>query len=401
MRTEALHAQVLIIGGGAAGISVAARMRRAGKTDVAVIEPSPVHYYQPAFTLVGGGIVSAKSTVRTEASVMPKGVQWVRSSAARVEPDTKIVVLQDGRRISYEVLILATGLQLDWDAIPGLPEAMLTPAVSSNYSHDTASKTWDMIRSMRGGAAVFTMAAGAVKCPSAAQKIAYLAADHWRRQGLLDKIRITLVLPMPRIYKLPEFSDVLDQVAAGYGIEVKVQSEMIAVDPVRKVIKVADLTTLGTPYDLSYDLLHVVPPQKAVGWIDESGLSDAVCGGFVDVDQQTLQHKRYREIFAIGDNTNTPNGKTGSAVRMQAPVVTANAIAVLNGAPVSAQYNGYAACPITTARNKVFLAEGDYVNRPASTIPFMGKLKPRRSLWLMKRYALAPLYWHGMLRGRA
>lgn len=399
MPTTVLHAPVLIIGGGSGGISVAARLQRAGYA-VTVVEPSPVHYHQPAFSLVGAGLVSAKSTVRTEASVMPRGVRWIQSSVVGVKPDAKAAILEDGREVSYAALVLATGLQLNWGAIPGLPEAMLTLGVSSNYAFDSAPKTWDMIRDFRGGRAVFTMPSAPFKCPSAAQKIAYLAADYWRQQGLLDKMQITLVLPIPQIYMLPEFSEVLARVADDYGIEVRLQSELVAVDSQRRVITVADLANAGATSELPYDILHVVPPQRFASWIADSGLAADAPGG-VDVDQYTLRHKRYPEIFAIGDNAGTPNGKTGAAVRKQAPVVAGNVAAALKGKPLTAQYNGYAGCPISVSRNKVFLAEADYSMRPTPTIPFMHDLKPRRLMWLMTRYGLGPLYWELMLRGRA
>ncbi|HLQ81865.1 MAG TPA: FAD/NAD(P)-binding oxidoreductase [Brachybacterium sp.] len=394
------HARILIVGGGAAGLSVAARLRRSHEHGVVVVEPSDVNYYQPAWSLVGAGLASLRSTVRPEAQVMPRGVTWVRNAVTRIDPRARRAHLADGEQITYETLVLATGIALDWDGIPGLAEAMTTPQVSSNYSFDHAEKTWSILSGITAGTVVFTRAAGKVKCPSAAQKIMYLAADHWRRTGVLDRIRIVFVTPGERIYDKDEFSDTLDTVAADYGIEVRTRCELREIDPDGRKLSILDHAD-GQTEELAYDALHVVPPQSAAPWIAESGLADPEQpGGWAKVDATTLQHPNFPEVFALGDNAGTPNGKTASAVRDQAPVVAENLRAVLRGGEPTARYGGYAGCPITVGGHKVFLTEADYTGEYAPKLPFR-VAKPRRSMWLLKRFGLAPLYWYGMLRGRA
>ena len=194
MTITAKH-QILIVGGGTAGITVAARLLRKGYTDVAVIEPSSMHYYQPLWTLVGGGQAKASTTERAESSVMPKEATWIRNAASAFDPDANTVTCADGATYAYDVLVVCPGIQLDWNRTEGLEDALGRDGVSSNYRFDLAPRTWDFIRDLRSGTAVFAVPSGAIKCAGAPQKIAYLAADYWRKQGVLNDIDVHLVMP--------------------------------------------------------------------------------------------------------------------------------------------------------------------------------------------------------------
>lgn len=398
--SNTIEHRVAIIGGGDAGISVAARLRRAGLDDVAVIEPAGTHYYQPLWTLVGGGRAPAKESARTESSVMPKGVAWIKDRADLIDPDTQIVTTATDVRIHYDHLVVCPGIQLDWDTIPGMRAALDSPDVSSNYTYTTAPKTWDLIRKMTSGTAVFTMPAGPIKCAGAPQKIAYLAADYWRQQGVLDKIRVVLVLPTPGMFGVKVFADELEKVVARYGIEVHKSSEVTAIDPGAKTAVITD-NAEKTTETIHYDLMHVVPPQSAPDWIKKSPLADPDNpAGYVQIDKNTMQHTRYPNVFALGDAGSSPNSKTGAAIRKQAPVVVANLQASLAGKPVTAQYDGYASCPLTTARNKMLLAEFDYTMQPAPSIPLIDTTHERTDMWYLKRRGLPWLYWNMILTGR-
>ncbi|MER6560004.1 FAD/NAD(P)-binding oxidoreductase [Streptomyces sp. NPDC001027] len=392
--------RVAVIGGGSAGISVAARLRRAGVTDVSVIEPSDTHWYQPLWTLVGGGQASLRDTHRPEASVMPDGVRWIRRRALAVDPEARTVTLSGDDELTYETLVLAPGLQLDWGGVPGLAEAVGHNGVSSDYAPEYAPRTWELIRRMHSGTAVFTHPATPIKCGGAPQKIAYLAADHWRRRKVLDAIRIILVIPDPAMFRAPAWSQVLEKVAARYGIEVRLNSEMTAVDGDAREITVDDHGN-GTKETIGYDLLHAVPPQSAPDWVKSSPLADpAGPHGFAAADRHTLRHPSYENVFALGDVANLPTSKTGAAVRKQAPVAVGNLLDVMNGRSPSHRYDGYTSCPLVTARDRMLLAEFDYDLKPAPSLPLLDPFKERRTMWLFKRYGLPPVYWHGMLTGR-
>jgi sulfide:quinone oxidoreductase len=392
--------RVVVVGGGNAGISVAARLRRAGVGDVAIIDPARTHWYQPLWTLVGGGCAPIRRSARPQASVIPAGVHWYQQPATHIDAESRSVELGDGRKVSGDAIVVAPGIQLDWDAVPGLTDALRRNGVSSNYTAELAPKTWELIRTLRSGTAVFGMPAGPIKCGGAPQKIAYLAADYWRRRGVLNDIRVVLVLPTPAMFGVAVFARELERVAARYGIEVRLSSEITEVDGARQEVIVRDLAA-DTKERIGFDLLHHVPPQSAPDWLKATALRDpASPGGYVEVDKHTLRHVGFPEIFALGDAGNTPNSKTGAAIRKQAPVVVENLLAVLSHRQPTASYDGYAACPITTSRRSMLLAEFDYEATPRPSFPFIDTTRERRDMWLLKKYGLPALYWNGFLTGR-
>jgi sulfide:quinone oxidoreductase len=324
----------------------------------------------------------------------------MREAAVEIDPDLNAVRTASGTTIGYDHLVVCPGIQLDWHRTPGLAETLGRDGVSSNYRFDLAPRTWEFIHSTRRGTAVFTMPSGPVKCAGAAQKIAYLASDHWRREGVLDRIDVHLVVPTPRIFGIDAFADVLDAVIARYGITLHTECEMTEVDPDGRRAIITDHGRDGERFELCYDLLHAVPHQSAPDWVKATVLAAHDPNGYVEVDQHTLQHVRWPNVFALGDAASTPNAKTGAAVRKQAPVVVRNLLDVMAGRPPSAGYGGYSSCPMTTARDKVLLPEFDYAGRPTPSIPLLDMAKERRSMWLLKRYGLPFLYWHLMLKGR-
>lgn len=423
MATTAKH-QIVIIGGGTAGITVAARLARKGYTDLAVIEPSDKHYYQPLWTLVGAGLSELSSTERSEASVMPKNATWIKKAAESFDPDNNTVTCSDGSSYEYEALIVCPGIQLDFDKIEGAQETMGKNGVSSNYRFDLAPKMWDMIRSTTSGTAIFTMPSGPIKCAGAPQKIAYLAADHWRKEGVLGDIDIHLVVPTPRIFGIPEIADNLDAVIADYGITLHTQSEVIAIDGASKQAAIRDLTVtdegttsasapcealptskaaLDRDLVLGYDVMHFVPPQSAPDWIKASPLSTGEGPGYVSVDKHTMQHTKYPNVFALGDAGSTPNSKTGAAIRKQAPVVVENVDAYLKNQELGGEYHGYASCPLVVSSKAMLMAEFDYSMEMTPSFPrwMFDPAKPHRTYWYLKKYGLPAMYWNGMLKGLA
>lgn len=392
---------VLIVGGGTAGITVAARLKRAGLTDIAVVEPSDVHWYQPLWTLVGAGVSKLATSAKPTVSVMPYGVRWIRDAVTHVDPDRRRVTLASGDHVQYRWLVMAPGIQLNWDAIDGLPATLGQNGFSSNYRSDLAPAMWQAIKNTRSGTAVFSMPAGPIKCAGAPQKIAYLACDQWRRAGVLNQIDVHMVLPTPGMFGIKEFATTLENVVKRYGITVHFESEVIAVDGPGHAVTIRHNPT-GETQKLHVDVAHIVPPQSAPDWVKASPLADPNSPfGYIEVDKHTLQHTRYPNVFALGDATNTPNSKTGAAIRKQAPVLVANLMAARSGEQLDEQYDGYASCPVVTARGKCVMAEFDYALERTPTFPVLDMTKERRDMYLLKKYALPQMYWRAMLKGRA
>ena len=398
MPSTAKH-QILIIGGGTAGITVAARMVRRGFSDVAIIEPSSTHYYQPLWTLVGAGQAKASKTARSESLVMPKGATWIQNAANSFDPENNLVTCADGATYEYDVLVVCPGIQLDWGSTDGLKEALIHDGVSSNYLFDLAPRTWDLIRNLRSGTAVFTVPSGAIKCAGAPQKIAYLAADYWRSQGVLSDIDIHLIMPGARPFGIPAIADSLDKVIADYGITVHANSEVTAVDAASRKVSVTSVALGGTDAMLSYDMVHAVPRQSAPDWIKASPLSTSDSNGYVDIDKNTMQHVRYSNVFSLGDAGSSPNSKTGAAIRKQAPVVVDNVDSFLKNQPLRASYDGYSSCPIVTSSHAMLLAEFDYDFNLEPSFPLLDPTTPHRSYWYLKKYGLPAMYWNLMLKG--
>lgn len=393
--------RVVIVGGGSAGITVASRLKRNGISDIAIVEPSEFHWYQPLWTLVGGGLEPSSKTRRSTASVIPKGVTWLKNAASNIDPTSHEVHLDEGTSVSYEWLVVAPGLQLDWGRVPGLVDALQTPQVSSNYTVELAEKTWRNIRALTSGTALFTMPKGPIKCAGAPQKIAYLACDYWRKQGVLKDIDVHLVLPTPKMFGIKEFSDSLEKVVKRYGITVHFSSEMTSIDGATQTATLTSIDT-GESTFLHYDLAHVVPPQSAPDWIKSTPLADQDNPGkYVKVDKHTLRHTDFSDIFALGDCTTTPNSKTGAAVRKQAPVLVENLLAAMKNQTTTASYDGYASCPLVVSRHTCIMAEFDYDMKRTPSFPIIDTTKERRDMFIVKRWLLPVMYWKFMLKGRA
>lgn len=399
-----LHHQVLIIGGGAAGITVAASLQRHsdGKSfDIAIIDPAERHYYQPAFTLVGGGCYKFEKTYRAMRSLIPNGVAWIQQPASNIDADNNSVELANGDTVTYDYLIVCPGLVLDWDAIEGLKETIGKNGVCSNYSSEHVEYTWQCLQNTKAGDKLFfTQAPLPFKCPGAPQKIAYLGADYLRGKGLLEQCELHFVNPGPAMFGVPYFAKALDKVIAGYGIQKDLLHKLTKIDGDNKkatfVVVAGDKE--GEVKELDFDMIHVTPHQKTPDFLQRSSVSNDA--GYVDVHQNSMQHVSYSNVFGLGDACSTPNSKTAAAVRKQAPVVVQNIKNMMDGKPMSEEYNGYGSCPLTTARGKVMMAEFIYGGKVTPTMPYIAKPNEESSLmWHAKTFGLPAMYWDYMLKG--
>jgi len=395
--------EVVIVGAGAGGIAVAASLKaRKPELEIAIIDPADVHYYQPGWTMVGGGIFEPQETARTMGSLIPRGVHWIKAAVAAFEPANNAVILDGCRVVKYNRLIVTPGLKLDWNKIDGLVETLGQNGVTSNYRYDLAPYTWELVSGMKSGRAIFTQPPMPIKCAGAPQKAMYLSGDAWSRRGVLKDIDIHFNNAGGVLFGIKDYVPALMEYVEKYDATLNFFHNLVAVDgPAKKAwFNVAKPDTPAERVEMDFDMLHVVPPQTAPDFIRVSPLADAA--GWVDVDQATLRHKTYDNIWSLGDVMNAPNAKTAAAARMQAPVVAENMIADMRGGAPVAQYNGYGSCPLTVERGKIVLAEFGYGGTLLPSFPkfLIDGTKPTRAAWFLKEKLLPPIYWKGMLKGR-
>lgn len=394
------HYQILVIGGGNAGISVSAQLLKKNKSlDIAIIEPSSKHYYQPAWSLVGAGIFKKENTERDEASVIPKNASWLKDAVKGFLPDENKVELSTGQLLSYDYLIVAPGIQLNWDEIKGLRDTIGKNGVCSNYEFKYADYTWECLKNTKSGNAIFTNPHTAIKCGGAPQKIMYLASDYFRKQGLADKIQVEMWSGGTRVFGVPKYEEVLKKLIERRKINMHFFQKLVEIDGPNKRAKFIGIGQENKDLEswVDYEMIHVTPPQSAPDFVRQSQLANAA--GWVDVDKYSLQHNKYKNIFSLGDASSLPTSRTGAAVRKQAPVLVKNLLSMIVGEPLVAKYNGYTSCPIVTGYGKLMLAEFDYENKPTETFPF-NQAKERWSMFMLKRHVLPWLYWNQILPGR-
>lgn len=397
------HFEVVIVGAGAGGISLAASLKsRKRGLNIAVIDPADIHYYQPGWTMVGGGVFDAQTTAKTMGSLIPKGVHWIKSAVAAFEPDNNAVILDGCRVVKYDRLVVCPGLKLDWGKVDGLEETLGRNGVTSNYRYDLAPYTWQLVQQMMEGRALFTQPPMPIKCAGAPQKAMYLSGDAWFRRGVLKDIDIQFMNAGGVLFGVKDYVPALERYVEKYSASLNFFHNLVSVDGPAKtaVFEVGKPDAEPTQVKVEFDMMHVCPPQTAPDFIRVSPLADAA--GWVDVDQATLRHRSYDNIWSLGDVMNAPNAKTAAAARKQAPTVADNIIADIAGRSAVAQYDGYGSCPLTVERGKIVLAEFGYggVLQPSFPSFLIDGTKPTRAAWFLKETLLPPIYWKAMLRGK-
>ncbi len=393
---------IVIVGGGAAGIATAASiLKRNRDISLAIIEPSEVHYYQPGWTMVGAGVFDPEFTRRAEASLIPKGAEWIKASVAAFQPDQNSVSLCDGTVIAYRVLVACPGIKLNWDAIPGLSATLGQNAVTSNYGYDLAPYTNRLVKDFKGGRALFTQPVMPIKCAGAPQKAMYMSCSRWEKSGVLANTDVQFHTAGAVLFGVATYVPALMEYVERYNAHLNFESKLVAIDgPSKTAMFEQKRGDVVSTVEEKFDMIHVVPPQVAPDFVSASPL--AAASGFIEVNEATLQHVRYANVFALGDACSASNAKTMAAARKQAPVVAVNALAALDGKAPVADYDGYGSCPLTVESGKIVLAEFGYGGKLQPSFPnwLIDGTRPSRLSWLLKDTILPPIYWHGMLKGR-
>lgn len=390
--------RVVVVGAGAAGLSVAANLRELdGSLAISIIDPAESHFYQPLWTFVGGGVFPKEMSRREMRGLIPAGVNWLQDAVAEFRPEDNAVVTRSGTRVDYDYLVVAPGIQINWQTIAGLKDALGKNGVCSNYSYDSVNTTWENIQRFQGGRAVFTFPSTPIKCAGAPLKIMFLAEDHFRRTGVRNQAQVTYMCAGTTIFRAEKYAKELMKITVARDINVNFKQDLTALRPESKEAVFRHVES-GEERIEKYDLIHVAPPMGAPDFVKQSPLADAA--GWVEVNKQSLQHVRYPNVFSLGDASSLPTSKTAAAVRAQSPVLVTNLLSVMRGAAPKAVYDGYTSCPLITGYGRLILAEFDYDLKPCETFPF-DQGKERRSMYLLKKYVLPQIYWRALVRGRS
>lgn len=408
--------QVLIIGGGTAGIMVASQLKKEKSgLEIAIIEPAETHYYQPAWTLVGANTYKFEDTARPMKDLIPSGVDWVKDFAEDMDPDNKTVSTRGGAKISYDYLVVCPGLVMDPSLVKGLPEALDKGVVCSNYTDP--KHTWEVLKNFKGGTALFTQPTTPIKCGGAPQKIMYLAEEAFKKTGVRSKTNIIFATPGTVIFGVKQIKETLMRVVNKKNITLNFGYKLVEIDAEKKIAwyEMADHESYHNTNDnieiiedgnrkgIRYDMVHLAPPQAAPDFVKKSKLSNDA--GWLTVDTETMQHIDYRDIFGLGDVAALPTAKTGAAIRKQVPIVVHNILELMAHDKLTEErYNGYSSCPLVTGYGKMVLAEFDYDNNftPDPKLKRMlvfDSSKEHWRLWMLKKHILPYLYWNKMMKG--
>lgn len=406
----------MIIGGGAAGISMAARLSRwLNHPDITLIDPSDRQYYQPGFTLIASGVYKPEEVWKKQEKCIPGGVKWIKDQVIYMDPDHHTIRTQQNGEIGYDFLVLIPGLQINWGQVEGITQASLGQGnAHCIYDFEGAQRTWKALQefSKTGGKGIYTDTYTKHKCGGAPKKICLLTDDYTRKNKTRDQIILDFYTASNELYDVPHYTPRLLEIYKERQIPIHTNVRVTGVDTFSKKVYLEKRETKGeemirTPFVEEYDFLHFTPPMSAPDFVREAGLGwkEGKLGdeGWVMVDKETLIHTRYPNIVSLGDCSDVPTSKTSAAIRVQVPVAAKNLISLMEGKDPTEKYNGYAACPIVTDYKHVLLCEFDYDKKPAASFPFswMDNSKELRAAWFLKAHILKPLYFHGMLNGYA
>ncbi|OQC32636.1 MAG: Sulfide dehydrogenase (flavocytochrome c) flavoprotein chain precursor [Verrucomicrobia bacterium ADurb.Bin070] len=420
--------KIVVIGGGAAGLGVSSRLvRLMKKAQITLIDPADRQFYQPGFTLIGSGVYRPDQVWRRQSDCIPHGVKWVKQAVTALEPAKNTVTVSGGAVYPYDFLVLTPGIQCNWEAVEGLSQKTLGEGnVHSIYDFEGAQKTWRAIQAFveKGGRGVFADTYTKHKCGGAPKKICLLTEHLSRKRGTRDSLKFDYFTASKALYDVPFFTPRLEQIYKERSVSVTTHTRVKGVDTAAKKVhflrtetvkkEVPDPQTgemktveasVATPFAEDYDFLHLAPPQSAPDFVRQAGLGwtegKLAADAWVMVDKQTLVHKTFANIVSLGDATGVPTSKTSAAARKQIPVAVRNLVSLVEGRAPEAVYDGYAACPIVTDYGHVLMAEFDYDKKPRISFPLslFDMSTESRLAWLLKVYALKPLYFHGMIPG--
>lgn len=424
--------KIVIVGGGAGGIMAMAHLRSSlSNPDITIIAPNEIHLYQPGQVFIAAGVYEPNEIEMSNNDFIPDDVKWIKDEVKTFDPDKNSLMLRSGEEVAYDYLVVATGLQYRYEWIEGLSkEDIGTNGISSVYlndlekgTHKGGELTWEWFNALKEAAkngkkprAIYTQPNTPIKCGGAPQKILYLSADYLKKDGLEAEFIFTT--NNASLFSLKNVAEELQRTQEGYkGMSTKFTHNLKKIDVKKKIATFDHFWQEKGEYDpdlemyetldkyeeveLEYDFIHIVPPMSAVDAVRDSllGWQKGTAKGWLEVDKETLQHRRYKNVFGIGDICGIPMGKTGGSTRHHAPIVAANLVSAMEQKELKEKFDGYTVCPLKPRYGEIIMAEFNY-NGPASSVPFWKDVSvPRSVWWAFDVYMLKPMYQHLMMRG--
>ena len=392
-------ARIVIAGSGLGGLAAANRLaRELDGAKITIVDRKEIHNYQPGYTLVATGVWPVEKVSDRNADLMPAGVEWVKEMVSEFDPEANAIVTDAGRRIEYDYLIVATGLQLDFGQIEGMDVAAIgTNGLGSVYpSPQAAQATWQAMDAYRqkGGKALMTLPATPLKCAGAPLKMTFMVVDRLQQAGTRDRSDVQFHSALDNIFSVPRINQEVLERWDRLKVPVTFNSKLVAVDIGARRATVT--SPEGERTELDYDFMHVVPPMRAPDAVKNSPLSwkegGFAAGGWLEVDKETLRHRRFPNVFGIGDINGTPKGKTAATVKKSTPLVVQNLLDVIAGREPSQKFDGYTSCPLLLREGAALLVEFDYENRLTPSLPAIDPLQDSYFAWVMKYRLLKPAY---------
>jgi len=423
--------KVVIVGGGAGGVMAAVRLNRAlSNPDITIIAPNETHIYQPGQVFVAAGEMKDEELYKDNKDLIPDDITWIKDEVKFFDPDNNKLTTREGKEISYDYLVVATGLQYHYEWIKGLSVSDVgTNGISSVYLNNpeegtakggTITNRWfndlhDASKAGKNPKVICTQPNTPIKCGGAPQKILYLSNDYLKRDGL--SADFTFATNGGKLFGVPSVNKTLVEVVQPFygNITNKFKHNLVAIDVEKKLatfehkyevqgeydedLEEYDVIKKSDMVEMEYDFIHIVPPMSAPDAVVNSklGWQKGSAKGWLEVDKETLQHRRYKNVFGIGDICGVPKGKTGGSARHHAPIMVSNLVAQMENKELKEKFDGYTVCPLKTRYGKIIMAEFDYKGEAPSFPIAVGE--ERWVWWAFDLYMLKPMYWYLMMRG--
>ena len=392
--------KVLVLGGGTAGTMAANRLRKAlpeSDWSVTVVDADDNHRYQPGFLFLPFGTYKPGQVTKSRRKYLSKGVSLVYGEIDSVVADDSAVLLTDGSRLTYDYLIIATGVTPRPDQTPGMADGgEWGRSIHEFYSYEGSMALAQKLATWPGGKLVIHITEMPIKCPVAPLEFAFLADDYFKSKGMRDAVDITYVTPLDAAFTKPIAAEAFGNTLEEKGVTVVPDFMIESVDSDEKKIVAYDET------EVPFDLLVTIPLNMGADFVARSGLGNDL--NLVPVDKFTQQSKAHPNIFALGDANDIPASKAGSVAHFEVDIFLDNFLQLVSGSAMTHKFDGHANCFIETGAGKAMLIDFNYDTEPLpGKFPYsigpLGLLKESH-LNHFGKLAFRWVYWNMLMPGR-